>query len=252
MMLCRRFLAALSFLTRIPVPRGLYMDADALAQSPPMFPVVGALIGFMVAGFDRFARAILSPQVAAAADVAVGFVLTAGLHFDGLIDTADGLLSGKPCERALEIMRDSRVGAMGVLAGVLVVALEVAAVAALPDRRRFAALTVTPAVARYLMAVAMTVFPYARTGVGLGRLFAQNRSKKKIVFELACSGLAVMALVFYMAHTPGLVAFGACSLLALMVGRSASTYLGGLTGDVYGALCVLTEVGMYMILSARW
>lgn len=253
MRIFRHLLAALSFLTRIPVPRGVQLDEAALAKSPVMFPVVGLLIGLIVAGFDRLARLALHPLVVGVADVALAFVLTAGLHLDGLMDTADGLLSGKPREKAMEIMKDSRVGAMGVSAGVLLVALKIATVAALPDGRRFAALIAAPVVARYLMFVAMTAFPYARMGTGLGSPFMrEERPKETVISELAVSGLLVTAPIYGVARTPGLVAFAVSSLSVLVLGRSVKAYLGGLTGDVYGALCELAEACMYVILSARW
>ena len=94
----RRFLAGLGFLTRMPLPPRVQLDEASLAESPPLFPAVGALIGVTLAGFDHLAWRVFPAPVVAVADLALIFFITGGLHLDGLLDTADGLLSGKPRE----------------------------------------------------------------------------------------------------------------------------------------------------------
>ncbi len=244
----RRFLAAVGFLTRVPLPTDVLLDEGSLAGSPPMFPVVGALIGIAVAGFDRLAGSFLPRSVAAAADLVAIFLLTGGLHLDGLLDTADGVFSGKSGDKALEIMKDSRVGAMGVSVGILLVCLKVTALASLAGGSRFQALLVAPALGRYAMVIGMDAFPYARTGGGLGSLFKTGARGR----WAALSGLFPVALAVAVAGVRGAAASTVVALTALSVGRFVSKKLGGLTGDVYGALCETAEAAVYLLFAVRW
>lgn len=252
MTIVRRFFAALSFLTRLPVPCGIQIDEASLAASLPFFPAAGASIGLLVAGLDWLARALLHPPVAALLDVAAAFVLSGGLHLDGLMDTADGLLSGRPRERAMEIMKDSKVGAMGVSAAIFVIGLKAAAIATLPASRRFAALILVPALGRYSMCIAVAAFPYARAQGGLGTLFkTAKRPRSVTVAETIASGiLAAFAAILTLGIRGG-VSIVACALLTVALGRSVTGFLGGLTGDVYGAVCELAEAAAYLVLAAK-
>jgi adenosylcobinamide-GDP ribazoletransferase len=248
MKLVRRFLAAASFLTRLPVPANVQLDEVSLAESPPMFPLVGAIIGLVTAGFDRLACALFHPAVAAVGDLMVVFGLTGGLHLDGLLDSADGLLSGKSREKALDIMKDSRVGAMGVSAGILVIGLKITLIAVLAAGARFKALLIAPLLGRHSMLVAMTLFPYARPEEGLGSLFKAKAGPRWLLIP----GLFVTAVTIVAAGQRGAAALFLSVLLAMVLGRWASARLGGLTGDVYGALCEITEAAVLAVFAARW
>jgi len=253
MKLVRRFLAAVSFLTRLPVPANVQLDEVSLAESPPMFPLVGAIIGLVTAGFDRLACALFHSAVAAVGDLMVVFGLTGGLHLDGLLDSADGLLSGKSREKALDIMKDSRVGAMGVSAGILVIGLKITLIAVLAAGARFKALLIAPLLGRYSMLVAMTLFPYARPEQGLGSLFkAEATSGRLLVPRLFIPGLFVTAVTIVAAGQRGAAALFLSVLLAMVLGRWASARLGGLTGDVYGALNEIIETAVLAVFAARW
>ncbi len=248
MSLWRRFLAALAFLTAMRMPPDTYADTDSLAESPPMFPLVGALIGLVVAGFDRLACILLPPPVVAVADLALVFFITQGLHFDGLLDTADGMFSSRSPERILEIMKDSRVGAMGVIVGILQTGLKIAAISSLSGEMRFLALLLAPALARYATVVGIAVFPYVRTGMGLGNVF---KSKGRAAWIIV-PGIFVLALAGGLAGERGGVSAAASAAAGLAVGNWVSGRLGGLTGDVYGAMCEIAETAVYLVFSARW
>lgn len=246
--LIRRFLAAVSFLTRFPLPSGVQTDLASLEESPTWFPAVGALIGLTLAGFDGLACALFHPAVAAVADLVLLFVITGGLHLDGLLDSADGLLSGRPREEALEIMRDSRVGAMGVLVGILMTGLKVALIASLTGNLRSQALLVAPILGRYSILLAIAVFPYARMGQGLGSLFKlKSRPSWPVI-----PGAVVVAACLALTGWRGAAAVLASFALPLAMGAAVSDRLGGLTGDVYGALCEVVEVAVLSIFAAGW
>ena len=127
-------IAALQFLTRLPLPVQL-PDSDAVfRRSTVFYPAAGLLIGLLTAG-SAWGFSYLFPFYINAALVLILWVfLSGGLHLDGLMDTADGLLSHRSRERMLEIMKDSRVGAMGVVAGVLSALLRVSLLAYLLGR----------------------------------------------------------------------------------------------------------------------
>jgi adenosylcobinamide-GDP ribazoletransferase len=110
----RSFVAAVRFLTRIPVP-GPETPVAALAPAVGWFPVVGGLVGLATAGFYAAALRLWAPNVAAVIAIAFGLLLTGGFHEDGFTDAVDGLGGGFTKDRVLEIMKDSRIGAFGAM-----------------------------------------------------------------------------------------------------------------------------------------
>ena len=109
-----RLIAAIQFLTILPAGKAERYDPRNMI---PYFPVVGIILGALVSAFDQAAMQLWSPPTAAVLDVVLLLVLTAGLHLDGLGDTADGLLGHRSREQALLIMKDSRIGMMGLSYG---------------------------------------------------------------------------------------------------------------------------------------
>ncbi len=157
-----RLTLAVTFLTGIPLKvEGEVSPAD-LWGSMGWYPLVGLAMG--VAAWAVYAGLIsfLPGLVAATLVVILLELLTRGLHLDGLMDTADGILSGAPRERALEIMKDHNVGAMGVAAAVLLLVLKVAALGALTRADAAAPLLAGWCAARTLPALNVYWWPYAR------------------------------------------------------------------------------------------
>ena len=241
------FLAAVGFLTRIPIGVALQADAEQLGRSSPYFPLVGGVIGLALAMTDRLASRFFVPAVVSAIDLAMIFVLTGGMHLDGLIDTADGLLSGRGKERILEIMRDSRVGAMGVIAGILLVILKFSLLTAVLPQVRPYALFLMPVLGRWVMLSAIVFFPYARQGSGFGRIFA-----KRVSIPVFLITTVLTVTVCTVSGGPrGCAAFFGSAVASLWLARSISRFLGGLTGDVYGALAEVGEAIGLAFFAAR-
>src|SRR5262244_646475 len=113
---------ALRFLTIIPIPGMPSMSEQSIARAIPLFPLAGAVIGALLIGLGIACGALWDAWVRAVAIVVGWGILTAGLHLDGLSDTFDAVMSWRTRERKLEIMRDSRIGAMGALALIAVLA----------------------------------------------------------------------------------------------------------------------------------
>jgi adenosylcobinamide-GDP ribazoletransferase len=225
----RAVAAAVAFLTRVPV--GLDLDARDVARGSALFPLVGAGIGAVV---GAVADLPLPAALAAALGLVAGAVLTGALHLDALADTADAL-GATSRERALEIMRDHRVGAYGALALVLDVAVKLAALASLD--RALAPAAAAAAVARSVPVVLGATLPYARPGAGIGR--AVGGRPQAVVAVVLAAAIAVSVGWWPLALVP----LVAAPVLAL----AARRWLGGVTGDVLGASAELTEVAALVV-----
>ena len=224
-------------LTRLPVgwlvPRGAPFRPGRAVWT---YPLAGLAVGAGAAcSFWAARRLGVPPLLAAAWSVAVAVMLTGGLHEDGLADTVDGFGGGTP-ERRLEIMRDSRIGSYGALSLVLSIGIRMAAISALPAERAWAGLMLAGALSRTAMLPALALLRPARTD-GLGRMMGR-------VTPLASATALVIAVAIAVAcATPAgaIVALVATLLVGLVVTAWARTQLGGQTGDVLGACCVLAE-----------
>ena len=230
-----RFLAALAFLTRLPIRRSF--DAEAVGRAALFFPLVGAGIGLLQLGVHRLLKPHLPALVVAVLVVALSAWVTRGLHLDGLADFADGLGGGATREEALRILRDPAVGAFGVIALVLVLALKIASVAALPSGE---ALVLASALSRWSALPLGYFLPYAREGSGLGAAMASGARR----FELVGATLlaAALSLVFPMRF--GLLSWGFVLLSSVVIGYIAHRRLGGMTGDVLGANVEIAEASV--------
>jgi len=232
------FFVALGFLTRIPVPgEGDNFTSNSLSRSIIFFPIVGGIIGVVNAGLYLVIEPFLPRSVLSVFIVALPIFMSGGIHFDGLLDSCDGLFSGRSRERTLEIMRDSRVGSMGVIAGLLNVMLRYSILIELPEAILPVLLITQGITGRWVMAMALHFFPYARKEGGLGQGFA---SEKRVSYVMVSSLLALLII--------GLVNGVAGILISLMVGGLSLLLaiwvvrkIGGLTGDVYGALNEVSE-----------
>ncbi|MGI5921239.1 MAG: adenosylcobinamide-GDP ribazoletransferase [Syntrophomonadaceae bacterium] len=232
------FLTALGFLTRIPVlANGINNDSHTLSKSIIFFPIVGGVIGTLTAGLFILLHSYLPRSVLSVLIIALPLFMTGGIHFDGLLDTCDGLFSGRSRERCLEIMRDSRVGSMGVIAGILNVMLRYSILLELPASLVPLLLITQAITGRWIMALAIYFFPYARKEGGLGQGFT---AEKRIPYIILSSILALLITLFITGAAGFLVALMVAGLTLLIAGWAARR-LGGLTGDVYGALNEVSE-----------
>ena len=233
---------ALAFLTRLPVrPDRPWQGAD-LAASVAMFPLVGLLVGLAGALAYACAAALgLPPLPAAVLAVAVAVWLTGAMHEDGLGDLADGL-GGATRAKKLEIMRDPRVGSFGVIAIVLALLARVGALAALAGPAPVAAaLLAAGAVSRAAMPVAMLALPQARDD-GL----AQRAGRPHPARVGAGVAIAILVGLLLLAPPVAIGALLAATLAACLVALHARRTLGGITGDVLGAIQQTAEIAFLL------
>jgi len=232
------FWNAVGFLTRFPVPRQTRMEA--WSSSPTWYPLVGLLLGGVLALVAMGLQQVAPPLVTAMLLVTLWVYLTGGLHLDGLMDTGDGFGSQRPRERVLEIMKDSRVGAMGVLTAGLVLGNKLIALSSLTSEHLLWALLLAPLLARSGMVLAMNHLPYARAQ-GLGEQLRGVGTGPALGAIVLAGGLGLFIL--QLAWVPALLGAG---LTAVVLIRTSLRKLGGLTGDVYGALCELIETAVLL------
>ncbi|MEM7489250.1 MAG: adenosylcobinamide-GDP ribazoletransferase [Pseudomonadota bacterium] len=244
MSLASDLVSAAMLLTRLPV-RGT--PTPEAARAAWAWPLVGAGVG-LVAGLAGWAAQALGFQVALAAGLALAtsVVLTGALHEDGLADLADGFWGGFERTRRLEIMRDSRIGAYGVIALTLSLLVRWSLlVTALDHGALVAVMVAAGAVSRAPMAVLMRWLPPARAD-GLAR-GAGTPTRTALWTGLA---IAAAALLF---HGPAAALLTAALIAATAIGLGllARAKIGGQTGDVLGACQQLCEIAALAALTAR-
>lgn len=228
------FLLAVQNLTRLPVGR-VPFDPVVFGRGTAFFPLVGLLVGGVLAGIYYSAGFIFPPPVVAALLVAGNLLLTGGMHLDGFIDTVDGL-GGKDAARRLEIMRDSRVGAFGVMGAVSVLLLRFALFQSLPDAA-WRVLLVVPVVSRWGMVWAILFFPYARAE-GQGRLYKDHTTWREVILATVLA----LAIGFGFGDLAGCWLAAASLPVVFLLALFLSRRLGGLTGDTYGAINEVLEL----------
>jgi len=242
-----RLIAAWRFLTIVPIPGRWGRDQAALGSSLPFFPVVGLAIGGSVAGLAVVLEHLFPPLLVAVLLVAALLAVSGGLHMDGLSDTADGLFSARPRERMLEIMRDSRVGAMGVMAIVLVLLLKVAALAAVPAGKIWLPVLLMPLAGRVVLVLLTAFMPYARPEGGLATLFYRQPARLAAAWAL---GFLVLAC-WLAAGFAGLYVVVAVLAGTLIIALFCRRKIGGVTGDTLGAACEAAEAIVAVTLAAQ-
>jgi adenosylcobinamide-GDP ribazoletransferase len=244
----KHLIAAIQFLTIFPVPASFNCGEKELRGSVVFFPIVGLLIGGFLAILD-FGIVWIFPPLPASVLVVILMLAASGcLHMDGLADTADGFLSARPKERVLEIMRDSRIGSMGAIAIVSVIALKVAALASIPGRRHWMIVLLMPIAGRCALVVSMAIAPYARETGGLVSAF--GRTKWPVPF-FALLFLAMLS--WAMLGIMGLVAAAGSIISTFLISCWSKRKIGGFTGDTLGAACEIAEAVLALIASSwRW
>ena len=233
-----RLIAAIQFLTLLPLGRSVIYDPKGMV---PFFPMVGLIIGAFVSMFDHAALFFWPKPVVAVLDVVFLVVITAALHLDGLGDTADGLMGHRSRDKALAIMKDSRIGVMGLVAIVCGLAVKWAGIMHL-DSHRTLLLILIPAYARSGMLFGIRFLPYGRPGGGTGRdLFGEQLQVS------AFWGLLIPLLLSYFIGWRGLwlrLLFVMSTAVIIMYFKKR---MGCITGDILGAMAEWTESRLFLL-----
>ena len=238
---------AYAFLTILP---GLPANPSArqLSASRAYYPVVGLALGLLLVALEAASSSIFPDFLTSALIVVFLVIATRGLHLDGLMDVCDGLFGGYTRERLLEIMRDSNVGAFAVSGALSVLLLKWAAILSLlslTEGGKVWVLILFPMLSRWGIVLLMETFPYVRTQ-GLGSDFHREAG----TFATAMAGMVALSASVFLGGFGGMVALGLVTTLVWLLGKGMASYLGGLTGDCYGAANEVGEVVALGILVA--
>jgi adenosylcobinamide-GDP ribazoletransferase len=238
------FKLALSFLTIAPVKIKEDVDSGTFGKSIAYFPVVGLLIGFVLAalwylfvfkmGLGKSAASIIIVIALAA--------LTRMLHLDGLADMFDGLLGGKDSEHSLAIMKDSRVGSFGVVSVSCALLAKYAFLSALDGQLSALVIILFPVAGRFMASYAIITQPYARDS-GLATLFSEGRKATELIIPTTFT----MILGFALLGVSGIAAIIVTGLLAAIILKWTKSKIGGITGDIIGGLIEISEIMLLFV-----
>lgn len=236
----RPFWLALMFLTRLPVPAQAPAEPEEVGRSVPMFPLVGLVVGALLA-LLAWAAAGTAPLLQGALLVAAWVVMTGGLHLDGLADTADAWVGGQgDAERTLAIMKDPYAGPAGVAAVVLVLLIKAAALTAVD----WTALLVVPVLARAGLVALFLTTPYVRPQ-GLGEAMSAHLPRQAAAWSAGLAALAALLLLGWAGAGVLLVLAG----LGYLYRHALLGRIGGTTGDTAGAAVELAEAAALVYLA---
>lgn len=241
----RLYLIALQFLTIIPLPFSVRCDDRDLGRSMALFPLVGLTLGGLLVGADFMLGRLLPRGVADLLLIVLMTAVTGALHLDGLADVCDGLAARGGRERFLEVMKDSRIGAVGVVGLVLGLILKYQALLHIPPEVKREALLLFPTVARFCQ-VQMAVGAQRARKDGLGSLFVGGAG----AFQFAAAALITLAAAVLLLGANGLYALLIPCLFTWGMRGWFHRRLGGITGDVIGCVSELNEILCLLVLLA--
>ncbi len=239
----KQFITAWQFLTIIPINRRLQVSSESLGKSMAFFPLVGLVLGLLVAALDIAYSRLFPANFSSALLLASYIAMYGGFHLDGLVDTVDGLVGGRDREHALKIMKESTIGAIGVVTLVLLLLLKYAAIGSLSGEARIGGLILMPVIGRWTEVIMVYGSRYAREGAGLGKPFTEYVTKKEVVI----ASILTVVISWFALNDIGLLIILATLLLVLGMKRYFKNKLGGITGDVLGFGGELSELLMLII-----
>ena len=234
------FLVGLQFMTRIHISNNTIWKDEEFGKSVVWFPVYGWILGAFMCLIYYLLKPLDVPYLTAFLIVIGELFLSGGTLADGLMDSSDGLFSGRSRERSLEIMKDSLIGSFGMLSIIIFINLYTLSLGS-TDALLYPVLIAAPTLGRLNLVISICEYPYARP-YGMGKAFATYRG------EHAVAGAVVLALLpaLYFGFTYLLLA-GAAVLLGLYLNRWIVRKIGGTTGDTNGFVNQITEMVLALL-----
>ncbi len=240
------FRLAISFLTVLPVGRDIEARPEQLGRSMGLFPAVGLLLGLGLCVANWLLEGLLPRAVLDCLLVLMLIAVTGALHLDGVADLIDGLAGGWDRESALEIMKDSRVGAIGVVGLIMVLLLKYLSLYHVPLELKNAALIFMPAAGRWIQLCLSCYAPYVRAEGGTGSAFVENVGQPE--FLTGTATLIIASLVLFWGK--GIFLVFLLGIATMLILRYFESRLGGITGDVLGAVTEMVEVLVLLLVLA--
>ncbi len=244
------FLAVLRFLTIIPLPWHREVSQEEIGRAVGYFPVVGVVIGLILAGLNWLLSLFLPSMVVNALLLVSLVVITGALHLDGFVDTCDGIGGHKAPEARWQIMSDSRVGGFGIIGAVLLLLVKYVSLNSVPETLLMATLVIMPVVSRWAVVYAIFAYPYAKPS-GLGKVLKQETGWLRFTLATIVTlgvaiGLARWANIAYF-YLVGLVIMVGIWVIVMAMAAYLKRKFSGLTGDTYGAINEVAEVGVLIL-----
>ncbi len=252
-------LAALKFLTVIPLFSRREDSPEEMGRAVVFYPVVGLIIGLILAGLNWLFGLFLPSEVANILLIVALVMVSGALHLDGFVDTFDGIAGHKPVEARWQVMRDSRVGAFGIVGVVLLLLVKYISLNSIPGTLVMVSLVLMPVVSRWTMVYAIFAYPYARPE-GLGKALKQAANWPRFTIATSMTlaltiGLAWLAGITYFYLVGPAIMLGSWVIIVVMASYFKGKF-SGLTGDTYGAINEIAEVGVLILISLlahnRW
>ncbi len=235
------FLAALQLLTSIPFKIKKELSPSQLGKATAWFPVVGLLIGFVLALVNWALSLFLPASVVNALVIVTLVLLTGAMHLDGFADTCDGMAGHKPAEERWAVMHDSRNGAFGVVGIVLLLLVKYISLSNIPAQYMTAALVFMPVVSRWAMVYAIFAFRYARPE-GFGKAYKEATRWPQFTIATIFTLVMVFFIMFIWLGIIGIITFLGIVVCTTLIALHFRRKLAGQTGDTYGAINESSEV----------
>lgn len=233
-----QFRIALGLLSILPVDRGLQTTPERLGRSMALFPAAGLLLGLILVVLNSLLGAFIPRAVLDCLLLLILIVITGALHLNGIADLLDGLTGGKDRDGTLLIMKDSRVGAMGVVGLVMLLLLKYLCLFNLPLEIKSAGLIFMPAAGRWVQVVLAASCRYLHGSEATREAFAEYAGER----ELLIASASLIAVAFVLFGLPGIFLIFLLGIAVMMLIKYFEMRLGGVTGDVLGASSELIEV----------
>lgn len=251
MIILKRIILMLQFLTSIPIPYKIKAYNEDFGKGLAFAPIIGLAIGAILSVTFLVLRPVLPQNLCLVLIMIEYIILTGGLHLDGLGDTFDGLFSNRSKERILEIMRDSRVGTNAVLAIISILFINVYFLSEFSGEYIVKILILLPVAGRVGSIVGASLSKYARSGEGLGKSFIDYCGLKELII-----GIISYLLIFFIVRIYNwMYLFIFPIITAILLIKLLSRKIDGATGDVLGAVCELNQtiflITSYIILNIR-
>ena len=240
---------AISFLTILPVIDRRPASDETVAASFAWFPVVGFLLGAALVGEDWLLAHVFAQVIRSVLIVISLTVVTGAVHLDGLADTADALGAGRDCDRALEILRDSRVGTFGASAIFFDLTLKILALSTLAGHRRYAALFLAPMLARWALLLVASGLPYLRS-FGAGSTLLGNENKRLGSRAALVAAFTIVLMLTLGEWRASALATAVAIAIVFAMRLFYRRWLGGVTGDLIGACGELVEIAVLVTMAS--
>ncbi|KKK54005.1 hypothetical protein LCGC14_3089080, partial [marine sediment metagenome] len=238
-----KFLAALKFLTIIPLPWQRKVSPEELGRSIGYFPLVGIIIGLILVGLNWLLSPLLPSAVVNALLIISLVVISGALHLDGFVDTCDGIAGHKTPEERWQVMSDSRVGGFGIIGVVLLLLVKYVALDNVPPALLMLTLVLMPMIGRWAMVYAIFAYPYAKPS-GLGVVVKQGTRWPRFLMAT----LIALVVAYVLAQLMGVATMLGIWIIAMVMAGYMKRKFSGLTGDTYGAINEVAEVCVLILI----